>query len=76
MVIDIERSGEMSERTNATEGSVITVVERRRGRVKSPFLREKATRTTPRTSQSLYTRDLFKRSEEAVDRLKDKRSVK
>lgn len=59
----------MPERSSTTE-NVVTVV-RRRGRVKSPFLREKATRTAPRTSPSLYTRDLFKRSDEAVDRLKE-----
>lgn len=47
-----------------------------RVRVKSPFLQEKDTRTTPRTSPSLYTRDLFKRSDEAVDRLKDSRLAK
>lgn len=53
--------------------SITEVNERRKGRVKSPFLREKATRTAPQTSPSLYTRDLFKRSDEAVDRLKDSR---
>ena len=49
---------------------------KRRVRVKSPFLQEKDTRTAPRTSPSLYTRDLFKRSDEAVDRLKDSRLAK
>ena len=49
---------------------------KRRVRVKSPFLREKNTRTAPQTSPSLYTRDLFKRSDEAVDRLKDSHSAK
>ncbi|WP_342543700.1 hypothetical protein MHH33_09460 [Paenisporosarcina sp. FSL H8-0542] len=66
----------MVERTSTTEGMVVTVAKRRRGKVKSPFLREKATRTAPRTSPSLYTRDLFKRSDEAVDRLRDSRSMK
>jgi hypothetical protein len=61
----------MPERTNKTEGNVVTMVGRRKGRVKSPFLQEKATRTVPQTSPSLYTRELFKRSDEAVDRLKD-----
>ena len=49
---------------------------KRRVRVKSPFLQEKGSRTAPRTSPSLYTRDLFKRSDEAVDRLKDSRLAK
>lgn len=67
----------MKERTSTTEVMVATVAKRDRDRVvKSPFLREKATRTAPRTSPSLYTRDLFKRSDEAVDRLKYGRSVK
>lgn len=66
----------MVERTSTTESMVVTVAKRRRGRVKSPFLRENATRTAPRTSPSLYTRDLFKRSDEAVDRLRDSRSMK
>ncbi|EPD53871.1 hypothetical protein HMPREF1210_00694 [Paenisporosarcina sp. HGH0030] len=66
----------MVERTSTTEGMVVTVAKRRRDKVKSPFLREKATRTAPRTSPSLYTRDLFKRSDEAVDRLRDSRSMK
>lgn len=65
----------MPERTSTLEGTVATVVRKRKGRVKSPFLREKATRTAPRTSPSLYTRDLFKRSDEAVDRLKHRHSV-
>lgn len=67
----------MPERTSRPEGTVATatVVRKRKGRVKSPFLREKATRTAPRTSPSLYTRDLFKRSDEAVDRLKHRHSV-
>ncbi|MBY0210644.1 MULTISPECIES: hypothetical protein [Priestia] len=63
----------MPERKSITEDNVATVVERRRGRVKSPFLREKSIRTTPRTSPSLYTKELFKRSDKAVDRLKDSR---
>ena len=66
----------MPERTNNTEGNVVTLAGRRNGRVKSPFLQEKATRTVPRTSPSLYTQELFKRSDEAVDRLKDSRYVK
>ncbi|MES9684378.1 hypothetical protein CN514_12245 [Bacillus sp. AFS001701] len=45
----------------------------RQGRVKSPFLQEKTTRTTPRTSPSLFTSKLFKRSDEALTRLKDSR---
>ena len=49
---------------------------KRRVRVKSPFLQEKDTPIAPRTSPSLYTRHLFKRSNEAVDRLKDSRLAK
>ncbi len=56
--------------------TVTTKKRRVRVRVKSPFLQEKDTRTAPRTSPSLYTRSLFKRSDEAVDRLKDSRSAK
>jgi hypothetical protein len=56
--------------------TVSTKKRRARVRVKSPFLQEKDTQTTPRTSPSLYTRDLFKRSDEAVDRLKDSRLAK
>ena len=56
--------------------TVTTKKRRVRVRVKSPFLQEKDTRTAPRTSPSLYTRGLFKRSDEAVDRLKDSRSAK
>ncbi|WP_342042227.1 hypothetical protein [Bacillus sp. OTU2372] len=66
----------MPERTNKPEANVVTIVGRRSGRVKSPFLQEKTTRTIPRTSPSLYTRELFKRSDEAVDRLKDSRYAK
>ncbi|MGG0731604.1 hypothetical protein [Bacillus paramycoides] len=63
----------MPERTIITEDTVVTVVKKRRGRGKSPFLQEKTSRTAPRTSPSLYTRDLFKRSDEAVERLRDSR---
>ncbi|CRK83212.1 hypothetical protein [Neobacillus massiliamazoniensis] len=63
----------MPERTSTTKSPVVSVDERRSGRVKSPFLREKTTRTTPRTSPSLYTKELFKRSDEAVGRLKNSR---
>ncbi|PFN96122.1 hypothetical protein COJ85_24945 [Bacillus sp. AFS076308] len=66
----------MPERTKKPKENVVTIVGRRSGRVKSPFLQEKATRTIPRTSPSLYTRELFKRSDEAVDRLKDSRYAK
>ncbi|MGW5955748.1 hypothetical protein [Bacillus mycoides] len=65
----------MPERTSTTEDILVAVVKKRKGRVKSPFLREKASRTAPRTSPSLYTKDLFKRSDEAVERLKDSHSV-
>lgn len=55
---------------------VSTKKRRVRVRVKSPFLQEKDSRTAPRTSPSLYTKHLFKRSDEAVHRLKDMRSVR
>jgi|GraSoiStandDraft_46_1057282.scaffolds.fasta_scaffold160364_3 hypothetical protein len=75
-VIEWKGVDKMPERSNKTEGNVVTIVGRRKGRVKSPFLQEKATQTVPRTSPSLYTRELFKRSDEAVDRLKDGRYTK
>ncbi|MED4676789.1 hypothetical protein [Bacillus nitratireducens] len=65
----------MPERTSKAEDVLVAVDTKRRGRIKSPFLREKASQTAPRTSPSLYTRDLFKRSDEAVERLKDSHSV-
>lgn len=49
------------------------VVERVGGNVRSPFLQEKSTRTAPKTSPSLYTSDLFKRSDEALVRLRESR---
>lgn len=65
----------MAERTSTTLRN--GAGKRRAGiKVKSPFLRENGTRTVPRTSPSLYTRDLFKRSDEAVDRLKHNRLAK
>lgn len=42
----------------------------RRSKSKSPFLIENATRTAPHTSQSLYTKELFERSDNAVNQLK------
>ncbi|PEJ58020.1 MULTISPECIES: hypothetical protein [unclassified Bacillus (in: firmicutes)] len=47
--------------------------QRRSAKARSPFLLEKSTRTVPRTSPSLYTKDLFKRSDKAVERLKHSR---
>ncbi|NRD79621.1 hypothetical protein HPT25_19860 [Bacillus sp. BRMEA1] len=63
----------MPTRNDKTEGNVVPLVGRRKGKAKSPFLQEKVARTVPQTSPSLYTRELFKRSDEAVDRLKDSR---
>jgi hypothetical protein len=47
-----------------------------RFRSKSPYLLENATRTTPHTSRSLYTKELFQRSDRAVDSLKHSRRGK
>jgi hypothetical protein len=47
--------------------------EGRRAKSKSPFLLENTTRTAPHTSQSLYIRELFERSDKAVDQLKNNR---
>jgi hypothetical protein len=48
-------------------------IARRSTKAKSPFLVERPNRTIPRTSPSVYTRDLFKRSDEAVEKLKRNR---
>jgi len=62
----------MPRRRRVTDGNPSTVVvERVGGNVKSPFLQVKSIRTVPKTSPSLYTSDLFKRSDEALVRLKE-----
>lgn len=38
---------------------------------RSPFLVENPNPSVPRTSTSLYTKDLFKRSDKAVEQLKN-----
>lgn len=52
-----------------------TAVDSKRGRAKSrsPFLMEKTAQTIPQTTPSLYTIDLFERTNKAVKRLKDSR---
>ncbi|XRG80055.1 hypothetical protein V5E38_07045 [Rossellomorea sp. GAMAL-10_SWC] len=61
----------MLNKTGSTNTNLVSVSGQ--GRVKSPFLQEKASRTTPRTSPSLFTREIFKRSDEALNRLKASR---
>ncbi|PGM57455.1 hypothetical protein [Bacillus sp. AFS053548] len=62
----------MPNKTGSTNTNLVASVNGH-GRVKSPFLHEKATRTTPQTSPSLFTREIFKRSDEALNRLKASR---
>ncbi|KKI90511.1 hypothetical protein WQ54_21445 [Bacillus sp. SA1-12] len=50
-----------------------TPIEKHKAKSKSPFLLENATRTVPHTTPSLYTRDLFERSDKAVEQLKQYR---
>ncbi|UQZ76196.1 hypothetical protein C2I17_17430 [Niallia circulans] len=57
--------------STTNSSNVVTVVGSSRGRGKSPFLRENSNRTAPHTSPSMYTRDLFKRSDKAVAGLKN-----
>ncbi|WHY89901.1 hypothetical protein QNK12_19700 [Neobacillus cucumis] len=54
-------------------GAEADVSRRRKGRARSPFLMERTAQTVPQTSPSLYTRDLFERSNKAVERLRDSR---
>ncbi|KGR78978.1 hypothetical protein [Ureibacillus manganicus] len=42
-----------------------------RGKTRSPFLMETTAQTIPQTTPSLYTIELFERSNKAVKRLKD-----
>ena len=50
-------------------GAEAVVSRRRKGRARSPFLMERTAQTVPQTSPSLYTRDLFERSNKAVEQV-------